>query len=98
VVRGFARYLSTIDPASEIPPEDLLPATLPRVAPYLYSPAEIQALMTAARALSPQLRAATIETVIGLLAVTGLRPGEALGLDRVDVELRDGLLHVRAAK
>jgi integrase/recombinase XerD len=98
VVRGFARYLSTIDPATEIPPEDLLPATLPRVAPYLYSPAEIQALMSAARALSPQLRAATIETVIGLLAVTGLRPGEALGLDRADVELRDGLLHVRAAK
>jgi hypothetical protein len=60
VVRGFARYLSTIDPATEIPPEDLLPATLPRVAPYLYSPAEIQALMSAARALSPQLRAATI--------------------------------------
>jgi integrase/recombinase XerD len=98
VVRGFARYLITIDPASEIPPEDLLPATLPRVAPYLYSPAEIQALMAAARALSPRLRAATIETVIGLLAVTGLRRGEALGLDRVDVELSDGLLHVRAAK
>lgn len=98
VVRGFARYLSTIDPATEIPPEDLLPATLPRVAPYLYSPAEIQALMSAARALSPQLRAATIETVIGLLAVTGLRPGEALGLDRADVDLSDGLLHVRAAK
>lgn len=98
VVRGFARYLSTIDPATEIPPEDLLPATLPRVAPYLYSPAEIQALMSAARALSPRLRAATIETVIGLLAVSGLRPGEALGLDRADVDLSDGLLHVRAAK
>jgi integrase/recombinase XerD len=97
VVRGFGRYLSTIDPATEIPPE-LLPAALPRVAPYLYSPGEIQALMAAARALSPQLRAATIETVIGLLAVTGLRPGEALGLDRADVGLSDGLLHVRAAK
>ena len=90
VVRGFARYLSTIDPATEIPPEDLLPATLPRVAPYLYSPAEIQALMSAARALSPRLRAATFETVIGLLAVSGLRPGEALGLDRADVDLTDG--------
>ena len=98
VVRGFARYLSTIDPATEIPPEDLLPASLPRVAPYLYSPAEIQALMTAARALTPRLRAATFETVIGLLAVTGLRPGEALGLDRADVDLSDGALHVRAAK
>ena len=98
VVRGFARYLSTIDPATEIPPEDLLPAALPRVAPYLYSPGEIQALMAAARALSPRLRAATFETLIGVLAVTGLRPGEALGLDRADVDLSDGALHVRAAK
>ena len=98
VVRGFARYLSTIDPATEIPPEDLLPAALPRVTPYLYSPTEIQALMGAARALSPRVRAATFETVIGLLAVSGLRPGEALGLDRADVDLTDGALHVRAAK
>jgi integrase len=98
VVRGFARYLSTIDPATEVPPEDLLPAALPRVAPYLYSPVEIQALMAAARALSPRMRAATFETVIGLLAVTGLRPGEALGLDRADVDLSGGALHVRAAK
>ena len=45
-----------------------------------------------------RLRAATFETVIGLLAVTGLRPGEALGLDRADVDLSDGALHVRAAK
>ena len=36
--------------------------------------------------------------MIGLLAVTGLRPGEALGLDRADVDLSDGALHVRAAK
>ena len=98
VVRGLARYLSTIDPATEVPPDDLLPARLPRVAPYVYSPGEIEALMAAARALSPPLRAATIETVIGLLAVSGLRAGEALGLDRADVDLADGALHVRAAK
>jgi integrase/recombinase XerD len=98
VVRGLARYLSTIDPATEVPSDDLLPARLPRVAPYVYSPGEIEALMAAARALSPPLRAATIETVIGLLAVSGLRAGEALGLDRADVDLADGALHVRAAK
>jgi integrase/recombinase XerD len=98
VVRGFARYLSTIDPQTEVPSEDLLPASLPRVAPYLYSSAEIQALMGAARALSPRLRAATFETLIGLLAVSGLRRGEALGLDRADVDLDAGALHVRAAK
>jgi integrase/recombinase XerD len=98
VVRGFARYLSTIDPQTEIPSEDLLRASLPRVAPYLYSPAEITALMDAGRELTPPLRAATFETIIGLLAVSGLRAGEALGLDRGDVDLHDGVLHVRAAK
>ena len=60
--------------------------------------AEIFALMEAARALPPRLRAATSETLIGLLAVTGMRIGEALGLDRRDVDLNDGALHVRAAK
>jgi integrase len=98
VVRGFARYLSTIDPQTEVPSPELIRATLPRVAPYLYSQAEITALMGAARALTPRLRAATFETVIGLLAVSGLRRGEALALDRADVDLDDGALHVRAAK
>ena len=98
VVRGFARYLTTIDPDSEVPSEDLLRAGLPRVAPYLYSPGEIEALMAAACGLTPRLRAATFEALIGLLAVSGLRRGEALGLDRADVNLRDGALHVRAAK
>ena len=48
--------------------------------------------------MTPPLRAATYETLIGLMAVTGLRVGEALGLDRADVDLDDGALHVRAAK
>ncbi|HET7380489.1 MAG TPA: hypothetical protein VFJ24_10645, partial [Gaiellales bacterium] len=72
VVRGFARYLTTIDPATEVPSEDLLRASLPRVAPYLYSQAEIEALMAAAHGLTPRLRAATFETLIGLLSVSGL--------------------------
>lgn len=54
--------------------------------------------MGASRALTPWLRAATFETLIGLLAVSGLRRGEALGLDRRDVDLQHGALHVRAAK
>lgn len=96
IVRGFARYLATIDPASEIPSKDLLPAHRPRVAPYIYSQEEIAALMGAAAALTPPLRAATYETVIGLMATSGLRLGEALWLDRQDVDLADGALHVRA--
>jgi len=98
IVRGFARYLATFDPSSEVPSKDLLPAHRPRVAPYIYSPAEIQALIAAAGRLTPPLRASRHQTLIGLLASTGLRPGEALALDRQDVDLRHGALHVRAAK
>ena len=98
VVRGFARYLATLDPESEVPAEDLLPAQQRRVTPYLYAPAEITALMEAARTLAPPLHAASYETLIGLLACSGLRPGETLALDRGDVDLAEGTLHVRAGK
>jgi integrase/recombinase XerD len=94
MVRLFARYLATIDPRTEIPSKDLLLATRRRLAPYIYSPAEIAALMTAAHALSPASRATTIETLIGLMAATGLRLGEALRLDRSDVDFDDGVLRV----
>jgi integrase len=98
VARGFARHLATIDPASEVPSKDLLPGHRPRIAPYIYTDEEIAALIAAARRLRPPLRAARHQTLIGLLAVTGIRPGEALGLDRQDVDLRHGVLHVRAGK
>ena len=98
VARGFARHLATIDPASEVPSKDLLPAHRPRIAPCIYTDAEITALIVAAGKLRPPLRAARHQTLIGLLAVTGMRPGEALGLDRQDVDLRHGTVHVRAGK
>ena len=62
IVRGFARYVATLDPSSEVPSKDLLPARRPRVAPYIYSPAEISALMDAAGSLTPPLRAAAFRT------------------------------------
>ncbi len=98
IVRGFAEYLHTIDPATEIPARDLLPARQHRIAPYIYSDSDIAALMAAARTLKPALRAATYETFIGLLSVTGLRLGEALALDRADLDRKRLLLHVRHAK
>ena len=98
MVRGFAQYLATLDPQSEIPPADLLPGRLRRITPYLYCEREITALMAAAGALMPALRGATYRTVIGLLAVTGIRIGEALALDREDVSLDDGVLRLRVAK
>jgi integrase len=98
IVRGFARYLTAIDPATEVPPTQILGARRPRVSPYLYSDADIAALMREAQSLTPEWRAATYEALVGLLAVTGLRLGEALGLDRVDVDLTQGVLFVGRAK
>lgn len=97
-VRAFAEYLRNLDPDTEVPPHGLLPARQQRIAPYLYSDADIEALMEAARALNPPLRAATYETFIGLLSVTGLRRGEALTLDRGDFDRERLLLVVRDAK
>lgn len=98
IVRGFAEYLAYIDPETEVPPRDLLPARQQRVAPYLYSAADIAALMAAARSLNPPLRAATYETFIGLLSVTGLRRGEALALEREDLDAERLLPVVRDGK
>ena len=97
-VRGFAEYLRTIDPDTEVPPRDLLPARYSRVAPYLYSAADIEALVAATRALNPPLRAATYESRIGLLSVTGLRLGESLALNRDDIDREQSLLSVRHSK
>jgi integrase len=98
MVRGFARYLQALDPATEVPPRGLLPGAQHRPAPYLYSTADITALMAAAGEFGSRLRAATLETLIGLLAVTGLRVAEVLRLNRADVDLDQGLLTVRNSK
>ena len=98
IVRGFARHLKAIDPLTEVPPPDLLPCHRPRLTPHLYSDADVAALMQAAGGLTPRWRAVTYQTLVGLLAVTGLRLGETLGLDRPDVDLAAGVLLVRQAK
>jgi integrase len=98
MVRGFARYLATIDPANEIPPIDLLHARENRNASYLYCEREIGELIAAAAALTPPQRGATYRTVIGVLATSGLRIGETLALDRGDVDLEQGVLHIRDGK
>lgn len=97
-VRVFARYLAVTDERTEVPPEDLLPRQEQRTTPYLYSPGQIAALMRLAGALASPLRASTFESFIGLMAVTGLRTGEAMGLDRDKVDLAEGILIVRGTK
>ena len=99
-VRGFARYLQTIDPATELPPRAVLPVGTGRrrPTPYIYSEEEITALMTAAGHWRPWLSAFTLQTLIGLLTVTGIRIGEAIRLDRDDLALEHGRLVIRNSK
>lgn len=98
VVRGFAKYLHALDDNHQVPPADLLPNRVHRAIPYLYSPQEILALMAATSALHGELRQASYRTLIGLLSVTGMRVGEAIRLDRHDLDLRHGVLTVRGTK
>ena len=98
VARQFARHLQTIDPACEVPPARLLPYRARRATPYPYTPAEITALMHAADELPLPLQAATYQTLIGLLAVSGMRVGEAIRLDRGDVDDRHGLVRIIDSK
>lgn len=101
VVRGFARHLHGIDPRTEVPPPGLLPQRFKRCAPYVYSNLEIARLLASARRLPSRSRwrGATMATLIGLLAVTGLRISEALALDVPDdVDLQQGLLQIRCTK
>ena len=98
VVRGFARYLQTLDPSTEVPPADLLPARPRRAVPYLYSDEDIQALVAAAESLDSPLRVLTYQTLIPLVAVTGMRIGEAIRLDRNDLDLEAGVLTVWLSK
>ncbi len=98
MVRGFARHLQALDPATEVPPAGLLACRNRRAAPYLYSAAEVSALMAATASLRPALHAATHKTLIGLLAATGLRLGEAIRLDRADLDAAEGIVTIRDSK
>jgi integrase len=98
IARGFAAYLQSLDPATEVPPADLLPRTRRRASPYLYTEAEIAALMNATATLRFPLNRATYKTVIGLLATTGMRIGELIALDRDDLDRDERTLLVRNAK
>jgi integrase/recombinase XerD len=97
-VRGFAAWLNAADPAHQVPPRRLIPCGSRAVVPYLYSGEEIAALAREAGRLSGRLRAATFQTLIRLLAVTGMRVGEAIRLDRTDYDPQAGTLTVRDTK
>jgi len=98
VVRTFAVHVHAIDPASEVPAPDLLPRQRRRATPYLYSDDELSRLFAATEMLRTPHCIGTFRTLIGLLAVTGIRVGEALALDRDDIDTGDHVLTIRLTK
>jgi integrase len=97
-LRPFARYLQQFEPRTEVPDESIFGSVDQRLAPHIYSEAEIVDLLGAARRQQPDLRGAGYEALFGLLASTGLRVSEAVHLCDGDVDLRAGMLTVRRTK
>lgn len=96
--RAFAVYMKAIDPATEVPPRDVFGARQRRRTPYLWSEGEICRLLEAASALRPPLRAASYEALFGLLAISGMRVGEVIALQREEVDLTAGVITIREGK
>jgi integrase len=95
IARGFAVYLQTIDPATEVPPGGVFAVRYQRPTPYQWSENDIRRLLEAARTLTPPLKGASYEALFGLLAVSGMRVGEAVALARNDVDFDTGLITIR---
>lgn len=100
VLRRFCEYLTVYDATTEVLDRRTLPRSRAVPPPRILSEAELASLMAACSRISPAtpLRGRTLATLIGLLASTGLRSGEALRLDRADVDLAGGVLTIRKTK
>ena len=96
VIRGFAAYMRSLDPQTEIPPAGVFAVRYQRQTPYLWSQQDISRLLDATGALRPALKAASYEALFGLLAVTGMRLGEAVALEPDDVDLDNGVITIHA--
>lgn len=98
-VRTFAAYLHATGVDVQVPPHGLLPSRTARAVPFIYSQADIDALLAACpRVFHHRLVAETMGTLVGLLAATGIRIGEALRLTPGDIDLQAGALVIRASK
>lgn len=98
-VRGFARYLTGIDPATQVPPAGIVSYRAARRTPYLFTDDEIAELMVrAAGSARTVQRASMLRTLIGLLAVTGMRVGEAIRLHDDDIDADMAVITIRATK
>ena len=97
-VRGFAAWLRTVDPATEIPPRGVFPGQGRRPAPFIFASGDLAAVIAACAVLRPAMRAAACTALFGLIAVTGVRIGEALAIPAGGIDLDAGLLPVMPAK
>ena len=100
LVRGLAVYLAPREPGTEVPPRGLLGSSRSRRTAFIFSEADIGALIGAARSLPPAdgLRPRTYAALVGLLSCTGLRINEAITLEARDTDLEAGVLTVRRTK
>lgn len=98
-VRGFARHLSNIEPGTETLPPGVFPSPK-RGRPYIYTEVEIARLLEASLnwGLTNGINRWTYHCLFGLLAATGMRVGEAIGLRRADVDVEAGILTLRDTK
>lgn len=99
-VRAFASWLKGYDDRTEVPPPGLISAKWQRPRPYIYSDEEVSTLVSRAATLRSRygLRGWTSSTLLGLIAVTGLRINEALQLNDDDVDLDAGVVTVKRGK
>lgn len=100
MVRKFAAWLHGIDGKSEVPPRDIAIGKPKRSKPYIYSEKQIQDIVAEAARLPSEygFRGITAATLFGLIAVTGLRINEALGLQRDHIDLSAGTLEILKSK
>jgi integrase len=98
VARGFARYLSAADPATEVPPAGLLDARRGRHQPYIFTGQEISVLLAEAGRHRWHLPAVTYPALLGLIAATGMRVSEAAGLADADADLDGAMITIRDSK
>jgi len=96
----LAKYLAFFEPQTVVPSTRILGRAFVRRAPHIYSSEELTQLLRAARGLPPRgsLRSHTYYTLIGLMACTGIRLGEALRLRVEDVDLGAGIITVHHSK
>jgi len=92
-VRGLARYLAALDSRTEVPPARMLGSTCLRRQPHIYTPEQVRLMMKRSRQLPHRtayaaLRSLTLETMIGLVFCTGLRPAEVCKLRLIDFDPR----------